>query len=92
MGQCVGFRLWLQKNFSIGIPLSWGRYGLPVPYRVPLHMEIGSPIVVQAKPSSEITDQDIHELHEKFMHAMKELFDRSKVKYPAYKDAQLELH
>jgi hypothetical protein len=51
---------------------------LPV-FRSPV--QIGAPIPVQKKQSSEITPQDIEALHATFCKAMQELFEKSKSKH-----------
>lgn len=40
-----GFRHWLQHNLKLGIPVFFGRYGLPfglIPKRVPIHLEVST--------------------------------------------------
>jgi hypothetical protein len=43
--------------------------------------QIGAPIAVQKKQSSEIAPQDIEALHTTFCKAMQELFEKSKSKH-----------
>lgn len=54
-------------------------------------MEIGAPIPVAAKNSADISDSDIEQLHAVFMKATKDMFDSTKVKYPEYAKAKLEI-
>jgi hypothetical protein len=87
----MGFRLWLQHNFNIGIPLCFGRFGTWIPYAVPIHVEIGKPIVVEKTPAEDITPAKIDALHAEFVKETKRLFDRTKVKYARYKNSELEI-
>lgn len=39
----IGFRHWLQSKFKLGIPVFFGRFGLPfglIPKRVPIGLEV----------------------------------------------------
>jgi hypothetical protein len=38
----VGFRGWLQRKFSIGLGVFWGRWGTLIPYQVPLYLEVAT--------------------------------------------------
>mmetsp|Transcript_31905 Transcript_31905/g.45928 ORF Transcript_31905/g.45928 Transcript_31905/m.45928 type:complete len:322 (-) Transcript_31905:119-1084(-) len=85
----LGFRMWLQRNFQVALPLVWGRFGL-LPLKVRLRTEIGKPIAVARKDS--ISDKDVEELHGVFVDEMARLFNRSKSKYKEYENAQLEVY
>lgn len=52
---------------------------------------IGKPISV-GPAATEITPQQIEALHETFVKEMQRLFDRTKVKYPEYAEAKLEVY
>jgi 2-acylglycerol O-acyltransferase 2 len=87
----LDFRKWLQKSFSLGIPICFGRWGSFLPHRKRLALEIGKPIEVKAVPKEKITQKEIDELHELFVKEMRRLFDRTKVKYPEHASKQLEI-
>lgn len=87
-----GFRVWLQRNFKIGIPIVWGVLGSPLPLPVHIGIEMGQPIEVTAKGAAEITDKDIDELHARFMQEMTRLFERTKLKYGYAIEDKLEIH
>lgn len=86
----LGLRLWLQHTFQIGLPLVLGRWGLPVPLPVPIHVEIGKPLVVERRPYEAITQTDIDTIHTSFMTEMERLFDRTKGRN-GHPDAQLQI-
>jgi Diacylglycerol acyltransferase len=54
-----------------------------------LKCQIGAPIVVKAKPKSDITQQDVDELHVVFTKAMQSLFDNTKEKHGCSADTKL---
>jgi hypothetical protein len=57
----------------------WGRFGLPVPYRVPIVGAMGKAIHVPLK--AEPTDAEVEEVHQKLLAAMVQLFDEHKEAY-----------
>eukprot|EP00602_Paraphysomonas_sp_CaronLab_P005346 CAMPEP_0185017988 /NCGR_PEP_ID=MMETSP1103-20130426/833_1 /TAXON_ID=36769 /ORGANISM="Paraphysomonas bandaiensis, Strain Caron Lab Isolate" /LENGTH=1086 /DNA_ID=CAMNT_0027547625 /DNA_START=99 /DNA_END=3356 /DNA_ORIENTATION=- len=65
----------------LGVPLLmfWGRWGLPIPKRVPLLTVIGRPIQCphDSNPSAEL----VNEYHEAYMRETKVLFDKYKNAY-----------
>lgn len=88
----MGFRRWLMKTFRVAVPLFWGRWGTLVPYPGPLTVVVGAPIEVK-KPAegSEITGEQIEQVHERFVEALQRLFDKHKEKC-GYPEAVLEIH
>uniref|UniRef100_A0A914UPH4 Acyltransferase n=1 Tax=Plectus sambesii TaxID=2011161 RepID=A0A914UPH4_9BILA len=58
-----------------------------LPYRVPLNIVVGRPIPVEKV--EEPTDEQIDELHARYVEALTELFESNKEKYGVIKDAEL---
>jgi 1-acyl-sn-glycerol-3-phosphate acyltransferase len=85
-------RTWLQKNFHLGIPFCYGRWGLLFPKKVPMHIEIGKPMKVDQSPDKEVKPEIVDDLQTKFLTEYKNFFDRVKVKYPEYKDSELVIN
>ncbi|VAI60073.1 unnamed protein product [Triticum turgidum subsp. durum] len=56
----------------------FGKYGTPIPFTTPLHLVVGRPIEVQKNPQP--TYDEINEVHEQFVVAMQELFEKYKTK------------
>ncbi|KAJ3694691.1 hypothetical protein LUZ60_000068 [Juncus effusus] len=56
----------------------WGRYGTPIPFRVPMHVVVGRPI--HLKKNTEPTLDEINEVHGQFVAAMEELFNKYKTR------------
>jgi len=79
--QCLtGNRLQQLSNYlRVSITLFWGRFFLPIPNRQPVCFLMGTPIEVKKnlKPSQ----QDIDELHSKFVAAMVSLFEENKGRF-----------
>jgi len=43
----IGVRLWLHKNFKIGLCITWGRFGTPVPLPVELSVQVRESIIIK---------------------------------------------
>ncbi|RYY81765.1 hypothetical protein EON63_14725, partial [archaeon] len=63
----------------------------PIPYTL-YPTQIGEPIPVSAKNIADISDKDVDDLHARYVSGLKGLFDKTKVKYKAYKSAELAIH
>lgn len=57
----------------------WGRFGVPVPYRIPIVGAMAKPIAVPLKEDP--TQEEIDAKHEELMQAMVKLFDTHKEAY-----------
>lgn len=66
-----------QTGFALII--FWGRFGLPIPYRVPIVGAMAKPIAVPKKEDP--TPEEIERVHQQLMDAMVELFDQHKEAY-----------
>jgi 2-acylglycerol O-acyltransferase 2 len=57
----------------------WGRFFLPVPYRIPIVGVLAKPIEVEKKENP--TDEEINAVHALLLTRMTELFDKHKAQY-----------
>jgi 1-acyl-sn-glycerol-3-phosphate acyltransferase len=96
-GQSQAYNWWkpnatiLKKVYNaIKYPLVlyWGRFGSPIPFRVPMHIVIGKPI--QFKKNPQPTYDEVNEVHAQYVAAMQELFEKNKAQYGS-KDLQLKV-
>ena len=84
----------LKKWSHFGFPMFWGRgvfnysYGL-LPYRKPIYTVIGKPMDV---PKIECpTDEQVNELHARYIDELVKLFNENKEKYLNDKETVLEI-
>ncbi|CAM9170920.1 unnamed protein product [Chrysoparadoxa australica] len=80
----------LVNKLSVCLPIFWGPYGLPaVPHRVPQVMCFGEPIVLEkCEKPDEPSKQEIAAAHDKYIQAMRTLFDANKERL-GYGDREL---
>ncbi|CAL4903620.1 unnamed protein product [Urochloa decumbens] len=67
----------------------WGRFGTPIPYRSPMHVFVGKPILVEKKDQP--TTSEVNEVHGLFVTALHELFEKNKAKAGGYPDLHLQI-
>lgn len=69
----------LSRKIGFATILFWGRFGLPVPYRIPILGVMSAPIPVPKK--EEPTDEELKFYHELLMQRMTDLFEEHKHAY-----------
>jgi len=73
------FLEWLSRTFRISVAPFVGRWGLPIPFRVPLRYAIGAPIPTVRTPKP--TDAQVDAIQEQFTRALVALFEKHKGAY-----------
>lgn len=74
----------LARKARVSLPSFWGRYGLPIPFRVKILVAVGAPLV--AAPG-----ETIDSFHERYCDALRGLFERHKAAAgPEWVDKKLE--
>jgi len=69
----------ISRKLGFALILFWGRFYLPLPYRVPIVGVMGRPIHVEQNNNP--SDEEVLKVHELLMNKMKEVFDKHKDKY-----------
>ena len=81
----------LSRKYKMGITWFWGKFGLPIPFTPKVTMCIGEPLAVEKwTGEGRIPDDVIDELHQRYIDAIQNLFDKYKV-HVGYPDAALEV-
>jgi len=69
----------ISRKIGFALILFWGRFGLPIPYRVPILGVMGKPISVPQKENP--TPEEIESVHEILLSKMAALFEEHKNLY-----------
>jgi Diacylglycerol acyltransferase len=87
----AGFRNWLQRRFSLALPLFYGRWFTAMPYRVPITTVVGRPIVLpRVAPGARASEADVEKWLEVYIGRLNVLYDRHKAAC-GYGDRTLEV-
>eukprot|EP00752_Nemacystus_decipiens_P007620 g6810.t1 len=76
------------RVLKASLVLFWGRWGLPVPFKVPVTFAVGKPLDLQKNSSPSPAQVDA--VHEQFCEALVDVFDRWKAEH-GWGDKKLEL-
>mmetsp|Transcript_36318 Transcript_36318/g.85000 ORF Transcript_36318/g.85000 Transcript_36318/m.85000 type:complete len:374 (-) Transcript_36318:274-1395(-) len=90
-----GPRLALQRMTQVCIPITFGRWGTPLPKPTPgLLVAIGEPIRVPPKPADPSAKPDeaiVDQIHQKYVEALQKLFEEFKLEAGYAGDRKLEV-
>ncbi|CAM9441899.1 unnamed protein product [Hapterophycus canaliculatus] len=78
----------LSRMLKASLVLFWGRWGLPIPFKVPLTFAVGESLEVEKNLSP--SPEQVDAVHARFCEALVGVFDRWKGAY-GWADKQLEL-
>jgi hypothetical protein len=71
-----GFLEWVSRKTQVALFLYFGRFGLPIPFRVNVTQLLGAPIVV--KKVENPSDEQVDKLHQLLLDTYVQLFDTHK--------------
>jgi len=83
-GEGIGGRTWLEnisRKVGFALIIIYGRFGLPIPYRVPILGVMGMPIPTKQMQCEEPTKEQIDEIQGLLLEEMQNLFERYKNLY-----------
>ncbi|XP_023411594.2 LOW QUALITY PROTEIN: 2-acylglycerol O-acyltransferase 1 [Loxodonta africana] len=69
----------LQSLLRVALPLFYGRWGLLLPFRTPVHTVVGAPIPVQLTPWP--SQAQVDSLHALYVERLMQLFEEHKARY-----------
>lgn len=88
MGNAAAFKVWydrwgimelLSRKLKVSLFIPYGRWGLPIPFRVNVTLLFAEPIRVQKVPEgTEPTESQVDELHQRILDEMSALFAKHK--------------
>jgi len=75
----LGTHVLMFRLLKASLIVTWGRWGLPIPYRIPLLYAVGKPLHLLHVENP--TPHQIEAAHSEFCRALSDLFDRYKFYY-----------
>ncbi len=69
----------ISRKIGIALAIAVGRYGFPVPFRVPITLVLGKPIQVPKNPKA--SEEEVDRIHSEVLNAFEDLFGRYKSDY-----------
>jgi diacylglycerol O-acyltransferase 2, plant len=79
----------ISRKLRASIVFYTGRHYLPVPFRHPLKMVVGAPVLVEGGPNPNPSEKQIDDLLDRVVQAVQELYDQNK---PEWETRPLVVH
>jgi len=82
---------WVSRKAGVSLLLFYGRWGLPIPYRVPMTLVCGQSI--RLEKIAEPTNEQVEALHARVMNEVTSMFYKHREEAgPEWKDKELVIH
>lgn len=83
-----GFLRWTARKFRVVMPIFYGRWRTPMPFKKPITVVVGKPIPVEKTPTP--SDELVATVHAQYVSELQKLFDTHKAQFGAA-DATLNI-